>query len=90
MIGLPHKQGSREWVDNNKRMTSGTALSLCSLEFLSKKAFLLVGTLLRPRNNTDKKVRFVVQVYRDINSASASQYEKQIKKHTHDRDNDIK
>ena len=34
MIGLTHKQGSREWVDN----TSGTALSLCSLEFLSKKA----------------------------------------------------
>ena len=27
-----------------RRMTSGTALSLCSLEFLSKKAFSLVAT----------------------------------------------
>ena len=32
----------------------------------------------------------VPQVHRDTNSASTPQYEKQIKKHTHDRDNDIK
>ena len=32
--------------------------------------------MLRPRNDTDKKVRFVVQVYRDTNSASAPQYKK--------------